>query len=106
MGIEITFSEDAENDLFEIYYYIAMNDSSGNAEKVKNKIINAAKKLSTLPNRGHSVKILLDTYPEVLEIIINPYRIMYEISKNDVIILAILDSRRDLTELLQERFLR
>jgi len=106
MEYEIIFSEDALNDIFDIYYFIAMNDSFDNADKIKNKLIGKAKDLMKFPLRGYSVKEIADTYPELKETISKPFRIMFEIDFKKVFILAILDSKRDIQEILSERFLR
>ncbi len=41
-----------------------------------------------------------------LEIHFRPYRIIYQVIENDLFIHCILDGRRDLQTLLQERLLR
>lgn len=43
---------------------------------------------------------------EFREIICNPYRIIYTIMKSQVVVYCILDGRRDLQDLLEERLLR
>lgn len=106
MEYEIVIGEDALNDLYDIYYYIAVNDSFENADKIRNKLINAVLKLNRFPLRGHIVRELTDTYPELLEIISKPFRIMYEIVGKKVIVHSVLDGRRNIQEILSERFLR
>jgi len=99
--------EDAEKDLFDIYYYVALNDSPEKAEKLLGYLEQTILKLETFPERGH--------YPpelerigvrEYREVFYKPYRIVYQILKSEVFIHCVLDGRRDLQELLQNRFLR
>ncbi len=98
---------EAENDLAEIYNFISIHDSHFNAEKILNKIEETCLKLEVLPERGRIVpelkKINITIY---LEIIHKPFRIIYQIINNVVYIHTILDSRRDLEELLYNRLIR
>ena len=99
--------KDAEEDLYELYYYIASYDSSEKAEKVLTKIEEACKSLSKFPLRGRvppeleRIGVL-----ENRQLISNPYRMIYEINESAVYIHCILDSRRNLSELLEKRLLR
>ena len=106
MEYKVRISEDAENDLFDIYYYVAVNDSFANADKLCNKLTLSASKLARYPMRGHFVKEISDTYPEIREVICGPYLILYELENSIVTVLAILDGRRDVKKILEERFLR
>ena len=60
-----------------------------------------------MANRGHIPPELerVGVY-EYREIYFKPYRIIYQIVESDVYIHCVLDSRRDLEDLLQERLLR
>ena len=99
--------EDAEKDLFEIYSYISRNDSIESAEYVFDTIQDTCLSLSTLPARGHIPPELerVGIY-EYLEIHFKPYRIIYQVRENEIFIHCILDGRRSLQELLQERLIR
>ncbi len=64
----------------------------------------AIRSLQHLPDRGRVVPELRDRgYTAYREIIAAPYRIVYQASRRDVWILAVVDARRDLDELLFER---
>ena len=95
---------DAENDLFNIYKFIAINDSKSAAEKLINILEDACYSLEEFPNRGH-IPFELERIgiTEYLEINCKPFRIIYRIIKEKVIIHCIIDGRRDLQELLVER---
>ena len=43
---------------------------------------------------------------EFRELILKPYRIIYSMAKNQVLVYCVLDGRRDLQDLLEERLLR
>ncbi len=99
--------EDAEQDILEIYTYIIQSDSPENSQNVIEKIKEISSSLKTHPNRGHFPQELERIgIKEYHEIHFKPYRIIYRIAGNEVYIHSILDSRRDLQELLEKRLLR
>ena len=98
---------EAENDIFSIYQYVAINDSIRKAEILLNNIEERISSLSELANRGHIPPELESIgIHDYREIHFKPYRIIYQIIESDVFIHCVLDSRRDLEDLLQERLLR
>jgi addiction module RelE/StbE family toxin len=100
---QIVWAETAENDLIEIIEYIA-NDSLDNALQIFDKIKQRASSLYAFPERGRVVPELQDqgiyTYREL---IIPPWRIIYRISTKDVYVLSVLDSRRNVEDILLKR---
>ncbi|NQV15373.1 type II toxin-antitoxin system RelE/ParE family toxin [bacterium] len=106
-SFEVFVIEDAQRDLFDIYSYIARHDSPQNADYVFNAIQDTILGLSTLPSRGHSPPELERVgIFEYLEIHFKPYRVIYQIRDNEIFVHCILDGRRSLQELLQERLIR
>ena len=107
MKYRIHIITDAEDDLFEIYNYVAANDSTAKAENLLNKLEDTCKKLTTYPERGHIPpeleRIGVGNYREIHY---KPYRIIYQVIENDVYVHCILDGRRDLKDLLEERLIR
>ena len=98
---------EAEDDIFSIYQYVAINDSIRKAEILLNNIEERISSLSELANRGHIPPELESIgIHDYREIHFKPYRIIYQIIESDVFIHCVLDSRRDLEDLLQERLLR
>lgn len=98
---------DAENDLFEIYDYITKAGYPQNAEKIFSEIETACQNLSFNPEKGHYPPELqrIDVY-EYREIHVKVYRIIYQVMEADVFIHCILDGRRNIQEILQQRNLR
>jgi toxin ParE1/3/4 len=107
MKYKVNFISDAENDLFEIYKYVYLNDSEEKAEKLFNGIYKKCLTLASFPKRGRIPPELkfLDIY-DFLEVIYKPYRIIYQIVGNVVYIHCILDGRREIQKILEERLLR
>ena len=63
--------------------------------------------LTELPERGHVPKELRDVgITQYREVDYKPYRIIYRIIGNEVVIHCVLDGRRDMESLLQRRLLR
>jgi Plasmid stabilization system protein len=97
----------AEDDLFDIYSYVALNDSIEHADKIFTALRNTCFKLRTAPLRGNVPPELFEIgVTEFREIHNNPYRIIYSIVSTSVYIHCILDGRRDVQTILQERLLR
>lgn len=107
MKYQVYIIADAEEDIYSIYRYIAINDSIQKAETFLKNIENKISDLSEFVNRGHIPpeldRIGINEYREVH---FKPYRIIYQIIESDVYVHCILDERRDLEDLLQERLLR
>lgn len=102
----IFLAEEAENDLLDIYTYIACHDSVNKAEAVLSRLENTYAALSSFPQRGHIVKELKSCGVQIYrELSLNPYRIIYEVLDHHVRVHAILDGRRNLQDHLQFRFL-
>ncbi|NOZ86317.1 MAG: type II toxin-antitoxin system RelE/ParE family toxin, partial [Deltaproteobacteria bacterium] len=105
-SFEVVWARNAAKDLQEIVGYIAEN-SPANARKVLERIKAKASALSRFPQRGRVVPQLasfgIHTYREL---VIRPYLLVYRIYGGKVIVLAVLDSRRDLEDVLLERLVR
>jgi len=107
MKFSVTFIQEAEDDLLDIYRYILKNDSAAHAEYVLLKLQEACVSLDEKPERGHIPPELERIgITEFKEIHFKPYRIIYEIEKMTVFIHCVLDGRRDIQDLLERRILR
>ena len=106
MRHEINFTSEAQDDLIEIYKFVAINDSFDKAENLFNEIYETCVSLKDFPNRGQNPPELFDMKEDFLEIHYKPYRIIYTVSKNVVFVNCIIDGRRNVQELLRERLLK
>ncbi len=101
---DIIWTRTAVRDLDEILEYIAADRGVDQALEVYERLRHRTASLSTVPRRGRLVPELHDIglfeYREVIE---RPYRLVFRIVDHQVVVLAILDSRRDLEELLVQR---
>lgn len=107
MKFEVFLTADAEEDIFGIYNYVSLTDSLEKAEYLFGKLRETCVSLENFPDRGHLPpeleRINVRGY---LEIHYKPYRIIYQIRNKEVFIHCVLDGRRNLQDLLQERLLR
>jgi len=96
MPIKVLLTNDAARDLEELYDYIALHDSTRNANCVLEQIDKAFSKLSEFPERGVYPKELLAMgIREYREIFFKPYRIICRVMNKNVYVLLVVDGRRD-----------
>jgi toxin ParE1/3/4 len=102
----IRWTETARGDLDIVVDYIA-EDSVENALAVLDRLEQRVDALCLAAERGRLVPELkaVDVlqYRELIE---RPWRIIYRIEPDQVVVLAVLDGRRDLRSLLLERLVR
>jgi len=103
----VTVVEAAELDLYEIHLYVESNDSPKRADELLGGLERAVASLAEMPERGHFPPELERIgIREYREIQFKPYRIVYTIHGDTVIVHCISDGRRDTQSLLQHRLLR
>jgi len=103
---KITWATDAENDLRKIIEYIA-RDNVANARQALARIKEKAADLDQLPDRGRIVPELQDygiTFYR--EIIVAPWRIIYRISDRQIHVLAVIDARQNVEDILLARLIK
>lgn len=103
----VRLADETEQDLIDIYRYLAVHDSEEKATYALDRLESLCSRLVELPERGHVPpeldRIGVTAYREVH---FKPYRVIYEVSEQDVAIHAVLDGRRDMQSLLERRLLR
>jgi len=105
-SFRVLWTEAATRDLEGLIDYIA-RDAPINAGKILSQLRSKAESLTIAPERGRLVPELLRHGLAVWrELIFRPYRILYRIEGQTVYVLAVLDSRRDLEDVLLERLVR
>ena len=88
----VAWSNQAKADLRHIFEFIA-DDSRHYARKVTQDIVEKTNALNELPRLGKAVPEVGDD--NVRELSLYSYRILYEITKQDIFILAVVHKRRD-----------
>lgn len=100
-------TEDAERDLVDIFRYVATTDSVEKADHVLDQLESLCLQLAELPLRGHVPPELERIGVSIFrEVHFKPYRVIFEVTGQDVFVHAVLDGRRDLQALLERRLLR
>ena len=103
---KVLWTETAKSDLSEIVEYIA-NDSIDTALLQFEKIKTFIKTIESFPEQGRIIPELSDqNIMKYREIIVSPWRIMYKREKNTIYIMAIIDGRRNIEDILLRRHLR
>jgi len=103
----VRLAEDAEQDLIDIYRYVATHDSVEKATNVLDQLELLCSRLAELPGRGHFPPELERVgVTSCREVHFKPYRVIYELIRQDVFIHCVLDGRRDMQSLLTRRLLR
>ena len=101
---KIVWANFAECDLKDIIKYIS-RDSPQNALKILKKIKQKASELCTFPERGRIVPELQDQgILQYREIVIPPWRLIYRIAERKVFVLSLIDSLRNVEDILLKRF--
>jgi toxin ParE1/3/4 len=102
---EVRWSETSEKDLVAIIEYIA-DDSPSQAYEVFKEVKRKASTLRSLPDRGRIVPELQEQgITQYRELIIPPWRLIYRISEKKVYALSVLDSRRNIEDILLKRLI-
>jgi len=102
----VLWTHEAFNDLEEIVTYIAA-ESQNAAWRMFKKLKEAASKLKTQPERCRVVPELAEHgLHGIRELIWTPHRVMFRVNEGTVYVLAVLDGRRDIEDLLFSRFIR
>jgi len=102
----VNITQNAEKDLEEIIAYIAQNNPQ-TAIKIMEKMQAKIETLDHFPNRGGYVpELLAKNIKDYRQIIESPWKIIYKVDDNIVNILAIIDSRRNLQDILIHKLLK
>ena len=103
----VQLTEDAVQDLAEIYDYLGRHHSPARANDVLEQIESRFHSLSEYPRSGSYPKELQHVgIQEFREVLSYPYRIIYRVLHEQVYVLVIADGRRDMQTLLQRRLLQ
>ena len=101
--LNVIWSQAAWNDYEKILQYYGHHDLAY-ALQVESEISSLSQSLSRLPTRGRVVpELLTQAIEKYREIIHHPFRLIYFIEKNDVVLAGLFDSRRELEQLIFER---
>ena len=105
-SFEVVLTQGAEHDLEALFDHIAEFDCVANAHRVLDKLVEITQSLSQLPERGSYPKELLALgIKEYRQVFFKPYRLIYRVYGQQVVVYLIADGRRDMPTLLGRRLL-
>ena len=106
MTYEVVVTHSARQDIDGIVDWIVSNDNAANATHVLNQIYDRIEVLDDMPTRGSQPRELSALgITKYHEIYFKPYRIIYQVQTNQVIVHVVSDGRRDMRSLLERRLL-
>ena len=104
---QVRLTQEVESDLLDLFEYIARKDSIVNAYHVLDELDKLTLSLDQQPERGHYPPELTEHgLKDYREVFFKPYRVIYQVINNMVVVLGCLDGRRDMQFLLERRLLR
>lgn len=104
--LTVLWTKTAERDLRVILEYISFNNDE-KAREVYQLLQTQAASLGEFSNRGRIVPEL-DFFGvrQYRELVIPPWRVVYKTASDHVLVLAVIDGRRNITDILLNRFVR
>lgn len=107
MPFLVRLAEGAVRDLERILGYLDRHAGSGDTARLLDRMEAAFESLSEFPLRGRCPTELAGLgILEYREVPVRPYRVIYQVSGESVVVLVIADGRRDMRTLLQRRLLQ
>ena len=104
---QVRLTPQAEGDLPDLFEYIAKKDSLANAYHVLDELDELILSLDHQPERGHYPPELAGHgIKDYREVFFKPYRVIYQVINNHVVVLGCFDGRRDMQSLLERRLLQ
>jgi toxin ParE1/3/4 len=103
---EVLLTHGAEQDLESIHDHIAEADCLSSANRVLDQLMSVVDGLAHMPERGSYPKELVALgIKEYRQTVFKPYRVIYRVLGQRVVIYLIVDGRRDMQSVLARRLL-
>lgn len=102
----VEFTNPAEADLETILDYLVEQGAADVAEQLLERVLDKIASLETFPERGSIPGELLKMgVTDHRQLLLPPYRLIYQVGERQVSVVMIADGRRDMRELLRYRLL-
>lgn len=106
MNFSVFWTDTAQGDLSALVEHI-YPDSPQNAREIFHTIRKRAESLNQFPQRGRVVPELADIGLFIYrELIIERWRLIYKIDKDQIFVMALFDSRQNMEDILFQRLIR
>lgn len=102
----VLLTQGAEQDVEEIFDFIANADSAARAQQVLDGLMAVIEGLAHFPERGsYPQELLILGIKEYRQTMFKPWRVIYAVQDDQVIVYLVADGRRDMAALLARRLL-
>lgn len=106
MRFDVHLTEGAIRDLEAIHGYLLETGAGLEADRLLERLLELAQSLAELPERGaHPRELVGLGILAYRQIFLKPYRLIYQVQGKRIFILLIVDGRRDMLTLLEQRLL-
>jgi toxin ParE1/3/4 len=106
MAYNVAITDDAARDLDELYAHAHLHDPLGTADLLLDRIQDVFQSLAESPENGPHPRELRELGVRDYRVaVVKPYRIIYRVDGDEVNVLLIADTRRDIQVSLQRRLL-
>lgn len=106
MRFNVLMTRGAEDDIFNLWVYLADNRSIEDADYVIARLKEVILSLAGMPMRGQVPAELGRLHVgDFLQVHFKPYRVIYQVRGSNVYVFCVLDGRRDVESVLERRLL-
>ena len=103
---KLQWTKSAKEDLLNIVTRIKKEDTPNTAKNIYQKLKKTAQRSNFFPLKGRVVpELQKEGITQYREIIVAPWRIIYRVGDDTVYLMAIIDSRQNLDDLLLQKVL-
>jgi len=96
----------AERDLEALYDYVIRSDGVPQAYRLLDRLMESVDSLTGFPERGsHPKELAALGIKEYRQVWFKPYRVIYRVTGQQVVVYLVVDGRRDMQSLLARRLL-
>lgn len=106
MSFKVIWSEDASLDLLDIISYIKIHSGKGIAKEIYTRIKSKVDHIVDFPKAGILVPELVNIgVTDIYQIIVSPWKVYYKVIGNNILVLSVIDGRRNLEEILYKKII-
>jgi toxin ParE1/3/4 len=103
---KVLLTQGAEQDLEALHDYISEFDSVANARHVLDRLMEVVEGLARFPERGsYPQELVALGIKDYRQTAFKPYRVIYRVLGDQVVVYLIVDGRRDMQSVLARRLL-
>ena len=106
MSSKVIWSEDASLDLVDIVSYIKIHSGKGIAKEIYTRIKSKVDYIVDFPKAGIVVPELVNIgITDIYQIIVSPWKVYYKVIEDKILVLSVIDGRRNLEEILYKKII-